>query len=67
MGLTLDLGHLLMAGENPAQSVVMAGAAGKLFGLQLGDGHSRIGAEDGLAFGSVNGRAALELVYWLQR
>ncbi|KAG1671089.1 hypothetical protein FOA52_000761 [Chlamydomonas sp. UWO 241] len=67
MGLTLDLGHMVMAGENPAASVAMAGAAGALFGLQLGDGYSRVGAEDGLAFGSVNPRAALELVYWLQR
>lgn len=34
-GLTLDVGHLLMAGENPAQSVAMVGAAGKLFGMQV--------------------------------
>lgn len=34
-GLTLDVGHLLMAGENPAQSVAMVGAAGRLFGLQV--------------------------------
>ena len=33
-GVTLDYGHQLMAGENPAQSVAMAGAAGKLFGVQ---------------------------------
>ena len=36
MGLTLDIGHLLMAGENPAQSIAMAGQAGLLFGLQVG-------------------------------
>lgn len=35
-GLTLDVGHLLMAGENPAQSVAAVGAAGKLFGMQVG-------------------------------
>eukprot|EP00913_Durusdinium_trenchii_P003995 g3700.t1 len=34
-GLTLDVGHLLMAGENPAQSIAMVGAAGKLFGVHL--------------------------------
>ncbi|CAJ1353218.1 unnamed protein product [Effrenium voratum] len=67
LGLTLDVGHLLMAGENPAQSVAMVGAAGKLFGIHLNDGHSRLGAEDGLIFGSVHGRAALELVFWLQK
>ncbi len=36
-GVTLDLGHALMAGENPAQSVAMAARAGRLFGIQLGD------------------------------
>jgi L-rhamnose isomerase len=66
-GLTLDVGHLLMAGENPAQSVAMVGAAGKLFGMQLNDAHVRLGAEDGLAFGAVNPLAALELVRWMQR
>ena len=34
-GLTLDLGHALMAGENPAQSVALASRAGKLFGVQV--------------------------------
>ena len=26
-GLTLDIGHMLMAGENPAQSVALVGSA----------------------------------------
>jgi len=64
-GLTLDFGHLLMCGENPAQSVAMVGSAGKLFGVQLNDGYGR--GEDGLMFGSVHSNMALELVYWLQR
>ena len=126
-GLTLDFGHCLMAGENPAQSVAMVGqesrrwaslsqvlralphlapspsltplslslaslsqsqgpgpgrrsatgrdmedgfapapmATNKLFGVQLGDGYGRLGAEDGLAFGSVHPTAALEFVLWL--
>ncbi|KIY94097.1 xylose isomerase [Monoraphidium neglectum] len=66
-GLTLDTGHMLMAGENPAHSAAMVAAAGKLFGMHLNDGHSRVGAEDGLIFGSVHPAAALELVYWLRR
>ena len=64
-GLTLDFGHLLAAGENPAQSFALAAQAGKLFGVQLGDGHAR--GEDGLVFGSVNPRLALEAVYYLRR
>lgn len=63
----MDVGHLLMAGENPAQSVAMAAAAGKLFGMQLNDAHVKLGAEDGLAFGAVNAAMSLELVRWLQR
>lgn len=31
------------------------------------DGHSRLGAEDGLVFGSVHPTMALELVVWLKR
>lgn len=67
MGLTLDVGHMLMAGENPAQSIELASRTGRLFGVQLGDGHSRLGAEDGLMFASVHGLMALEVVFWLQR
>jgi len=66
-GLTLDLGHLLMAGENPAQSVAMVATAGKLFGIQLNDAHVKLGAEDGLVFASVNPRMALEVVYYLRK
>ena len=66
-GLTLDLGHLLMAGENPAQSVAMVATAGKLYGIQLNDAHVKLGAEDGLVFASVNPRMALEVVYYLRK
>ena len=65
MGLTLDFGHCLMAGENPAQSVAMVGD--RLFGVQCNDGYGRLGAEDGLMFGSVNPRMALEFCLWLQK
>lgn len=73
-GLTIDFGHCLMAGENPAQSIAMVNRArkgkmravgSKLFGVQLGDGYGRLGAEDGLAFGSIHPTAALEFVLWL--
>jgi hypothetical protein len=75
-GLTLDFGHCLMAGENPAQSIATVckkrrGDEGykhginKLFGVQLGDGYGRLGAEDGLLFGSIHPTAALEFVVWL--
>jgi sugar phosphate isomerase/epimerase len=64
---SLDFGHMVQAGENPAQSVAMAAAEGRLFGLHLNDVHPRLGGEDGLAFGTVNKLAALELVRWVQK
>jgi sugar/nucleoside kinase (ribokinase family)/sugar phosphate isomerase/epimerase len=65
-GLTLDIGHLLAAGENPAQSASAVLTRNALFGLHLGDAHSKLGAEDGLAFGTVHPTGALELVYTLR-
>jgi sugar/nucleoside kinase (ribokinase family)/sugar phosphate isomerase/epimerase len=64
-GLTLDVGHMLMAGENPAQSIAMTGR--NLFGIQLNDGFTRLAAEDGLMFGSVHPSMALEIMYQLRR
>ncbi|GKY96706.1 hypothetical protein MPSEU_000630100 [Mayamaea pseudoterrestris] len=68
-GLTLDVGHMLMAGESPGQSIAMVGRAGKgkLFGIQLNDGYTRLAAEDGLMFGSIHPSMALEVMYQLRR
>ena len=65
MGLTLDMGHMLMAGENPGQSIAMAGK--KLFGIQLNDGYTRLAAEDGMMFGSIHPSQALEVMYQLRQ
>jgi sugar/nucleoside kinase (ribokinase family)/sugar phosphate isomerase/epimerase len=67
MGLTLDVGHMLMAGENPGQSIAMVGKRQKLFGIQLNDGFTRLAAEDGLMFGSVHPSMALEIMYQMRR
>jgi sugar/nucleoside kinase (ribokinase family)/sugar phosphate isomerase/epimerase len=66
-GLTLDVGHMLMSGESPGQSIAMVGRSGKLFGIQLNDGYTRLAAEDGLMFGSVHPSFALEIMYQLKR
>mmetsp|Transcript_23630 Transcript_23630/g.61702 ORF Transcript_23630/g.61702 Transcript_23630/m.61702 type:complete len:683 (-) Transcript_23630:30-2078(-) len=66
-GLTIDIGHCLAAGENPAQSIAQVASKNKLFGVQLNDGYQRIGAEDGLVFGSVHPTMAREFIYWLRR
>eukprot|EP00970_Alexandrium_tamarense_P020326 scaffold15096_cov200-Alexandrium_tamarense.AAC.4 len=65
MGLTLDVGHMLMAGENPGQSISMVGD--KLFGIQLNDGYTRLASEDGMMFGSVHPSLALEAMYQLRQ
>eukprot|EP00571_Detonula_confervacea_P011125 CAMPEP_0172306676 /NCGR_PEP_ID=MMETSP1058-20130122/7699_1 /TAXON_ID=83371 /ORGANISM="Detonula confervacea, Strain CCMP 353" /LENGTH=1154 /DNA_ID=CAMNT_0013018641 /DNA_START=135 /DNA_END=3599 /DNA_ORIENTATION=- len=65
MGLTLDMGHMLMAGENPGQSIAMVGD--KLFGIQLNDGYTRLAAEDGMMFGSIHPSIALEAMYQLRQ
>lgn len=67
MGLTLDFGHCLMAGENPAQSVALVGGRQKLWGIQLNDGFVRPGCEDGMLLGSVHPQQTLECLLWLQR
>ena len=64
-GLTLDVGHMLMSGENPGQSIAMAGP--HLFGIQLNDGYTRLAAEDGLMFGAIHPSMALEIIYQLRR
>lgn len=65
-GLTMDVGHMLMAGENPAQSISLVAQHNKLFGIQLNDGYTRLAAEDGLLFGSVHPSMALEVMYQLR-
>lgn len=62
-GITLDVGHSLMALENPAESAVMAMREGRLFHLHLNDNY-RDWDHDMLP-GTVNLWDALELFYWL--
>jgi xylose isomerase len=64
-GITLDVGHSLMALENPAESAVKAMRDGRLFHLHLNDNY-RDWDHDMLP-GSVNLWDTLELFYWLVR
>jgi len=66
-GLTLDVGHMLMSGENPGHPIAMVTRQKKLFGIQLNDGYTRLAAEDGLVFGSVHPTFALEIMYQLRK
>jgi xylose isomerase len=59
-GVTLDVCHSYMAGEHPAAAAAAALREGKLFGVHLNDGGGV--ADDGLSFGSIHERDALELI-----
>jgi xylose isomerase len=65
LAVTLDFAHMLMAHENPAQSIALCLAQGRLKGLQLNDGWGA--ADDGLVLGSVNLVQMLEAVFYLLR
>jgi xylose isomerase len=64
-GVTLDLCHVLMAGEQPAAVAAMAIARGKLFGIHLNDGYGP--ADDGMMVGSVRPWHILELLAEMRR
>jgi L-rhamnose isomerase len=59
-GVSIDVCHAYMAGEHPPAAAAAALRSGKLFGVHLNDGYGR--ADDGLIFGSVHPRDALELL-----
>jgi xylose isomerase len=59
-GVTLDVCHSYMAGEHPPAAAARALAEHRLFGIHLNDGRGR--ADDGLVFGSIHERDAIELL-----
>ena len=65
LSVTLDFAHMLMAHENPAQSIAVCLAQGRLKGLQLNDGWGA--ADDGIALGSVSLVQTLEALFYLVR
>jgi xylose isomerase len=65
LAVTLDFAHMLMAHENPAQSIALCLAQGRLKGVQLNDGWGA--ADDGLILGSVTLVQTLEAFFYLLR
>ncbi len=65
VGGCIDLGHSLVAGENPGESVVLLHRAGKLFQVHVND-NFRDWDHD-LIVGSVCFWETLEFFYWLRR
>lgn len=60
LGITCDFCHMIIARESPAQSVGLALAKGKLFGLHLNDGYGQ--EDDGLPIATVNLFSTLEVL-----
>lgn len=65
VGITLDLGHSLMAGENPAEAACLCLRHGRLFHLHLNDCFREW--DHDLVPASVHLWETLELFYWLRR
>ncbi len=66
VGVTMDTGHAFVAGENPAEAVVLAKRAGnRLFHMHFNDNHASW--DDDMIVGTVHSVVFLELLYWLDR
>ncbi len=65
VGVTIDVGHALHAGENVAQAAVHAAQRDRLFHLHLNDNGR--GWDDDLPVGTVHTIEFLELLAWLRR
>lgn len=65
LGVALDLGHSLMAGEKMACSVARIMKKGKLFRTHWGDNFHHW--DDDVMIGSANPLEFIEVVYWLRK
>lgn len=65
LGVALDLGHSLIAGEKMAYSVARIMKKGKLFRTHWGDNYRHW--DDDVMIGSVNPLDFIEVVYWLHK
>jgi xylose isomerase len=65
VGVLMDVGHALAAGENVAEAAALLSSYGKLDYLHLNDNYR--GWDDDMMVGAVHLVEYLELVYWLQR
>ena len=65
VGVTIDVGHSLYAGENVAESVAMLAQKNKLFHMHFNDNYRYW--DDDMIVGSIHHVEYVELLYWLDR
>jgi len=65
VGATLDYGHSLVAGENPAEAAVLLTREGKLFQIHVNDNYRDW--DHDLIVGVVSFWETLEFFYWLEK
>ena len=65
VGVTMDVGHSLMAKENPAQVAAVLLSQNRLFHIHFNDNY--LMADDDMPTGSVHFLHFMELFYWLKR
>jgi xylose isomerase len=65
VGSCIDLGHSLVAGENPGEAAVLLSRAGKFFQVHINDNYRDW--DHDLVVGSVTFWETLEFFYWLHR
>jgi len=64
LGVVVDIGHSLFAGENPAEAVAITGKYNRLFHVHLNDNYRSW--DDDLIFGSIHFWETLEMFYVLK-
>ena len=65
VGVLVDAGHALAAGENPAESIALLGRENKLFYVHFNDNYGAW--DDDMMVGSVHILQYLEFLYWLKK
>ena len=65
IGAALDLGHALLAGERPAETLEILAREDKLYQIHLNDNYRD--ADPDLLFGTINFWDTLEFFYWLAK
>jgi xylose isomerase len=65
VGVAIDLGHSLMAGENPGEAVALLARESRLFQVHVNDNYSDW--DHDMLVGSVSFWMTLEFFCWLQR